>query len=288
MLCLEALANHHAVIVCDEKIVHIPYGDEVLIVQVYHPQTGDQGERTIQVLEGMLRACVIDFGKGWDKHLPLVEFSYNNSYHRSIKAAPFEALYGHQLSHAHGTFYVSNLKKCLSDAPLAIPLDEIHIDNELNFIEELVEIMDHEVKRLKKIRILIVKVHWNSRRGPKFTWERKDQMNKNLLTITITISTIHHHHSPRTTIVTYLTPSPPPLLPPPHYAPTSSPPPTHRCHHRYTTTTIRNALRVRLVVRERTKGVVGGLQDSLCIFEVFGFGDKDCQEVCLGLQHGLV
>ncbi|GJV54766.1 putative reverse transcriptase domain, ribonuclease H-like domain, aspartic peptidase domain protein [Tanacetum coccineum] len=61
---------------------------------VYHPQTDGQSERTIQTLEDMLRTCVIDFGKGWVNHLPLVEFSYNNSYHASIKAAPFEALYG--------------------------------------------------------------------------------------------------------------------------------------------------------------------------------------------------
>ena len=60
----------------------------------YHPQTDGQSERTIQMLEDMLRACVIDFGKAWDTHLPLIEFSYNNSYHTSIKVAPFEALYG--------------------------------------------------------------------------------------------------------------------------------------------------------------------------------------------------
>ncbi|GJV65318.1 putative reverse transcriptase domain-containing protein [Tanacetum coccineum] len=60
----------------------------------YHPETDGQSERTIQTLEDMLRACVIDFGKGWVKHLPLAEFSYNNSYHASIKAAPYEALYG--------------------------------------------------------------------------------------------------------------------------------------------------------------------------------------------------
>ncbi|GKF70852.1 putative reverse transcriptase domain-containing protein [Tanacetum coccineum] len=60
----------------------------------YHPETDGQSEITIQTLEDMLRACVIDFGKGWDKYLPLLEFSYNNSYHASIKAAPFEALYG--------------------------------------------------------------------------------------------------------------------------------------------------------------------------------------------------
>ncbi|GKA00921.1 putative reverse transcriptase domain-containing protein [Tanacetum coccineum] len=61
---------------------------------VYHPQTDGQIERTIQTLEDMLRACVTDFGNSWVNHLPLVEFSYNNSYHASIKAAPFEALYG--------------------------------------------------------------------------------------------------------------------------------------------------------------------------------------------------
>nr|GFA58334.1 putative reverse transcriptase domain-containing protein [Tanacetum cinerariifolium] len=60
----------------------------------YHPKTDGQSERTIQTLEDMLRACAIDVGKGWKKHLPLVEFSYNNGYHASIKAAPFEALYG--------------------------------------------------------------------------------------------------------------------------------------------------------------------------------------------------
>ncbi|GKE18503.1 putative reverse transcriptase domain-containing protein [Tanacetum coccineum] len=60
----------------------------------YHPQMDGQSERTIQTLEDMLCACAIDFGKGWVNHLPLVEFSYNNSYHASIKAAPFESLYG--------------------------------------------------------------------------------------------------------------------------------------------------------------------------------------------------
>ncbi|GKC89745.1 reverse transcriptase domain-containing protein [Tanacetum coccineum] len=60
----------------------------------YHSQTDGQSERTIQTLEDMLRACVIDFGNSWDRHLPLIEFSYNNSYHTSIKAATFEALYG--------------------------------------------------------------------------------------------------------------------------------------------------------------------------------------------------
>ncbi|GJS94046.1 putative reverse transcriptase domain-containing protein [Tanacetum coccineum] len=243
-----------------------------------------QSERTIQTLEDMLRACAIDFGKGWVNHLPLVEFSYNNSYHASIKAAPFEALYGRkcrspvcwtevgeaqilgpeliqettekiiqikqrmqaardrqksyadlkrkpmefqigdkvmlkvspwkgvvrfgkrgklnpryvgpfkviervgevayklelpeELSRVHNTFHVSNLKKCHADEPLAVPLDGLNLDDKLHFVEEPVEIVDREVKRLKRSRIPLVKVRWNSKRGPEYTWEREDQFKK--------------------------------------------------------------------------------------------------------------
>nr|GFB10858.1 putative reverse transcriptase domain-containing protein [Tanacetum cinerariifolium] len=70
------------------------YGYSLDMSTTYHPKTDGQSERTIQILEDMLHACVIDFGNGWERHLPLVEFSYNNSYHASIKAAPFEVLYG--------------------------------------------------------------------------------------------------------------------------------------------------------------------------------------------------
>ncbi|GJR86387.1 hypothetical protein Tco_0210398 [Tanacetum coccineum] len=73
---------------------------------------------------------------------------------------------------------LSKILNCSRDEPLAIPLDEIQIDDKLNFIEEPVEIMDREVKWLKQSHIPIVKVHWNSRRGPEFTWEREDQMKK--------------------------------------------------------------------------------------------------------------
>ncbi|GKB53136.1 hypothetical protein Tco_0903889 [Tanacetum coccineum] len=83
-----------------------------------------------------------------------------------------------KLSRVHSTFHVSKLKKCMADEPLAIPLDEIQVDNKLNFIEEPVEIMDREVKRLKHSRIPIVKLRWNSRRGLEFTWECEDQMQK--------------------------------------------------------------------------------------------------------------
>nr|GEY96427.1 putative reverse transcriptase domain-containing protein [Tanacetum cinerariifolium] len=78
----------------------------------------------------------------------------------------------------HSTFHVSNLKKCLPDESLAIPFDEIHIDDKLHFIEEPMDIRDREVKRLKQSRIPFIKVRWNSRRGPEFTWEREDQFQK--------------------------------------------------------------------------------------------------------------
>ncbi|GJZ54792.1 putative reverse transcriptase domain-containing protein [Tanacetum coccineum] len=232
----------------------------------YHRQTDRQSKRTIQTLKDMLRACVIDFGNGWDRHLPLIKFSYNNSYHTSIKAAPFEVLYGRkcrspvcwaevrdtqltgpkiiheitkkivqikqriqaardrqksyanvrhkplefqvgdkvmlkvspwkgvirfgkrgklnpryigpfkvlakvgtvayrlkppqQLSRVHSTFHESNLKKCLSNEPLVILLDEIYIDDKLHLVEEPVDIINRKVKRLKQSRIPIIKVQW--------------------------------------------------------------------------------------------------------------------------------
>ncbi|GJT49102.1 putative reverse transcriptase domain-containing protein [Tanacetum coccineum] len=237
--------------------------------------------RTIQTLEDMLRACVMDFGGSWDTHLPLIEFSYNNSYHTSIKCAPFEALYGQkcrspviwtevgesqligpeivqettekivqikerlktarsrqksyadkrrkplefqvgdrvllkvspwkgvvrfgkkgklapryvgpfeivervgpvayrlklpqELSCVHDTFHVSNLKKCLAEPDVQVPLDEIEIDENLRFVEEPIEIVERDVKKLKRRRIPLVKVRWNSRQGAEYTWEHEDQ-----------------------------------------------------------------------------------------------------------------
>ncbi|GJY86377.1 putative reverse transcriptase domain-containing protein [Tanacetum coccineum] len=218
----------------------------------YRPQTDGQSERTIQMLKDMLRACVIDFRSSWDRHLPLVEFSYNNSYHASIKAAPYEALYerkcrslvcwsevgdsqltgpelirdttekivqiknrlltarSRQKSYAdrrlkplefevgdmvllkvsswkgavhfgkrgklspryirlfkiiarvgpiaytlelpkelkgiHSTFNVSNLKKCLEEGDVIVPMKEIQLDDKLHLIEEPIEIVDKEAK----------------------------------------------------------------------------------------------------------------------------------------------
>ncbi|GKE11044.1 reverse transcriptase domain-containing protein [Tanacetum coccineum] len=83
-----------------------------------------------------------------------------------------------ELSRVHNTFHVSNLKKCYADEPFAVPLDGLHFDDKLQFVEEPIEIMDREVKRLKRSRIPLVKVRWNSKRGPEFTWEREDQFKK--------------------------------------------------------------------------------------------------------------
>ncbi|GJZ52560.1 putative reverse transcriptase domain-containing protein [Tanacetum coccineum] len=83
-----------------------------------------------------------------------------------------------ELSRVHNTFHVSNLKKCYSDEPLVVPLEGLHIDDKLQFVEEPVEIMEREIKRLKRSRIPLVKVRWNSRRGPEFTWEREDSFKK--------------------------------------------------------------------------------------------------------------
>ncbi|GJY51685.1 putative reverse transcriptase domain-containing protein [Tanacetum coccineum] len=83
-----------------------------------------------------------------------------------------------ELSRVHNTFHVSNLKRCYSDDPLTVPLDGLHVDDKLQFVEEPVEIMDREVKQLRHSRVPIVKVRWNSKRGPEFTWEREDQFKK--------------------------------------------------------------------------------------------------------------
>ncbi|GJX53449.1 putative reverse transcriptase domain-containing protein [Tanacetum coccineum] len=187
----------------------------------YHPQTEGQSERTIQIVEDMLRACAINFRKGWVSHFPLVEFSYNNSYHASIKVCPI----GSHFNVSNGrlpspvcwaevgevqltgpeirkpmefqvgdkvmlkvspwkgvvlwqTGKSENPRSKLYDEPLAVLLDELHFDDKLYFVKKPVEIMDREVKRLKQSRIPIIKVRGNSRRGPEFTWERKNQFRK--------------------------------------------------------------------------------------------------------------
>ncbi|GKB58770.1 putative reverse transcriptase domain-containing protein [Tanacetum coccineum] len=157
----------------------------------YHPQTDSQSERTIQTLEDMLRACVMDFGGSWDTHLPLIKFSYNNNYHTSIKYAPFEALYGRKCRSPviwtevgesqlirpeivqETTKKIVQIKKRLKMARnVQVPLDEIEFDENLRFVEEPIEIVEQDVKKLNRRRIPLVKVCWNSRQGAEYTWER--------------------------------------------------------------------------------------------------------------------
>nr|GFA27715.1 putative reverse transcriptase domain-containing protein [Tanacetum cinerariifolium] len=176
----------------------------------YHPETNGQSERTIQTLKDMLRACAIDFGNGWVNHLPLrkpIEFQVGDKVMLKVSpwkwvvhfgkrgklnpryVRPFKVLeeigkiaykleFPKELSRVHNTFRVSNLKKCHADEPLAVPLDRLHFDDKLYFVEEPVEIVDREVKRLKLSQIPLVKVRWNSKRGPEFTWEREEQFRK--------------------------------------------------------------------------------------------------------------
>ncbi|GJU59587.1 putative reverse transcriptase domain-containing protein [Tanacetum coccineum] len=174
----------------------------------YHPQTDGQSESTIQTLEDMLRACVLDFGGSWDVEVGegqligpelVQETSEKISQIKDrLKAArdrqksyadkrrkPLEFSVGpmayrldlpKEFNGVHDTFHVSNLKKCLADPTLQVPLDEIQFKDKLNFMQENVEILERKVKKLKRSRITIIKVQWNSNRGPEFTWEREDQM----------------------------------------------------------------------------------------------------------------
>ncbi|GJU49438.1 hypothetical protein Tco_1218993 [Tanacetum coccineum] len=246
------------------RLLQKALGTQLDMSTAYRPQTDGQSKRMIQTMKDMLRAYVIDLGGSWDTHLPLVEFSYNNNYHTSIKCAPFEALYERkcrlplcwldtgdrqltrldviqetvdkiteikerlktarsrkksyvdnhrkplkfqiedqvllkvspwkgmirfekrgklnprytrpfkvlsrvgpvayrlelpqELSGIHDAFHASNLKKCLTNKTLFVPLKELHITDKLQFIEEPLEIRNREVKRLKQSQISIVKV----------------------------------------------------------------------------------------------------------------------------------
>ncbi|GJS09031.1 putative reverse transcriptase domain-containing protein [Tanacetum coccineum] len=184
-------------------------GTQLDMSTTYHPQRDGQSERTIQTMEDMLRAYVIDFGGNWDVHLPPAEIGESSlngpemvqettdkkgmmRFGKKGKLAPryvgpFEILerigpvayrlrLPMELSKVHDTFHVTNLKTFLVDANLHVPLDEIEVEKTLHFVEKPIEIVDREVKTLKRSKILIVKVRWNSKRGPEFTWEREDHM----------------------------------------------------------------------------------------------------------------
>ncbi|GJX21439.1 putative reverse transcriptase domain-containing protein [Tanacetum coccineum] len=177
----------------------------------YHPHTDGQSERIIQTLEDMLRACIKDRLKAArdhqksyaDKRRKPLEFSVGD--HVLLKVSPWKGVvrFGkkgklaprfvgpfeiterigpvayrlrlpEELNDVHDTFHVSNLKKFLANPTLHVPLEEIQVDATLNFVEEPVEILEREFKKLKWSRIPIVKVRWNSKRGPEFTWELED------------------------------------------------------------------------------------------------------------------
>nr|GEX66086.1 hypothetical protein [Tanacetum cinerariifolium] len=172
----------------------------------YHPQMDGQSERTIQTLEDILCACVIDFGmtKVGEAEIlgpeliqetteKIVQIKQRMQAARDqqksysdLKCKPMELQVGDKVmlkvspwkGSVHNMFHVSNLKKCHADEPLAVLLDGLHFDEKLPFAEEPVEIVDREVKRLKQRRIPLVKVQRNSKRSPKFTREREDQFWK--------------------------------------------------------------------------------------------------------------
>ncbi|GJQ97779.1 hypothetical protein Tco_0008918 [Tanacetum coccineum] len=169
------------------------YWDAIGYEYSYHPQTDGQSEHAIQTLEDMLRARkLLEFEVGDRVLLKVSAWKGMIRFGTKGKLAPryvgpFEILkrigpvayrlrLPKELGSVHDTFHVSNLKKCLANANPHIPLDEIKIDKTLRFVEEPVEIMDCEVRRLKRSKILLAKVHRNSKCGPKFTWEREDHM----------------------------------------------------------------------------------------------------------------
>ncbi|TLX69655.1 transposase family protein, partial [Labilibacter sediminis] len=259
-------------------------GSKVHLSTAYHPQTDGQSERTIQTLEDMLRACVIEYGGSWDTHLPLVEFAYNNTYHASIGMAPYEMLYGRkcrtptcwlepgekqfagpeivqmtadkvaiardrlrvarerqkkysdmkhrpkafevgervmlkvspwkgiirfgkrgklgprfigpfeilervgdqaykldlppELEGIHNVFHVCYLRRCLSEEPSVLPLEELRVDESKRLVEEPVAILDRETKKLRKKRVKLVKVQWKNKHGGDMTCEMEDEMRK--------------------------------------------------------------------------------------------------------------
>nr|GEV15373.1 putative reverse transcriptase domain-containing protein [Tanacetum cinerariifolium] len=162
-----------------KSAIFLPMRETDPMEKLVKRDTDEQSERTIQTLKDMLRACVIDFGNGWVKHLPLVEFSYNNSYHTSTKATPFEALYAQKCRSpdcwAEGKLnlrYAGPFKVLATVGTVAYKLE---FPQELSRVHK---IMNQEAKWLKQSCIPIVKVWWKSRRGPKFTREREDQFQK--------------------------------------------------------------------------------------------------------------
>ncbi|KAJ9557295.1 hypothetical protein OSB04_011909 [Centaurea solstitialis] len=275
---------------------HEDLGTRLQFSTAFHPQTDGQSERTIQTLEDMLRACVLDFGGSWDTYLPLAEFSYNNSFHASIGMPPYEMLYGRrcrtpicwgevgqrelgsteivqqttesiemirerlrtaqsrqksyadrrrsdlefqvgdkvllkvspwkgvirfrkrgklgprfigpfkviarvgkvayrlelppELNQIHDTFHVSQLRKCLADETAHVPIDDIQVDERLNYIERPIAILERKTKSLRNKEIGLVKVQWEHRKGSEWTWEPEAEMRSNYPELCLILSRV--------------------------------------------------------------------------------------------------
>nr|GEV49745.1 putative reverse transcriptase domain-containing protein [Tanacetum cinerariifolium] len=269
-------------------------GTQLDMSTTYHPETDRQSQKNYSNTQRHASSFCHRFWKRMGKNLPFVEFSYNNSYHARIKAAPLEEFYGQkcrspvcwaevgdtqltgpeiiheiikkivkirqhlqaardrqrsyvrrkplefqagdrvilkisprkgiirfgkrgklnpwyigpfkiikrigpvaykleipeELSNVHNTFHFSNLKKCLSDESLIIPIKELKLDDKLNFVEKPIEIMDQEIKQLQQSHIPIIKVRWNSKKGPKHTWEHEDEIRAKY---PLCFPTFHYH-----------------------------------------------------------------------------------------------
>nr|GEY28269.1 reverse transcriptase domain-containing protein [Tanacetum cinerariifolium]GEZ84519.1 reverse transcriptase domain-containing protein [Tanacetum cinerariifolium] len=153
---------------CQSPICLAEVGDiQLMRPKIIHETT----EKIVQIQKHLQAKGVIRFGK---------QGKLNPGYIGPFKIldrigpVAYKLELPEELSNVHSTFHISNLKKCLSDKSLVIPMKELQLDDKLNFLEEPIEIMDQEVKQLKQNHIPVVKVRWNSKRGPEFTWECED------------------------------------------------------------------------------------------------------------------
>ncbi|GAU18217.1 hypothetical protein TSUD_26810 [Trifolium subterraneum] len=191
-------------------------GTRLRISTSNHPQTDGQSERTIQTLEDMLRACVLEDGGNWSKHLHLIEFAYNNSYHASIgdhvflRVTPKLGLRGvfktkklapryigpyqilkrvgpvacqlalpPSMSRMHDVFHVSQLRKFIPDPFVPVELENIELQPDLTYQPDPIRIVDRDVKVLRNKKIPMVKVEWSQSPDGEFTWELESEMMKN-------------------------------------------------------------------------------------------------------------
>ncbi|GJX37890.1 putative reverse transcriptase domain-containing protein [Tanacetum coccineum] len=182
---------------CSQRLLQKALGTQLVMSTIYHAQMDGQSERTIQTMEDMLKACVIDLGEFQIRDQVLLKVppwkgmirfgkqgKLNPRYTRSFKVLSKVGPVTYQLElpqkprGIHDVFHVSNLKKCLTDEMLVVPLEELHITNKLQFIDKPLEITDYWVKGPNHSQIPIIKVRWNSQRCLEFTWKREDKIKR--------------------------------------------------------------------------------------------------------------